>query len=100
MPFIIRKTPGHEVIKVSLPRPYQPYDHLVLRDSPAGRTDLDRPRLRTARRCVAGDRDAMPQKLPSASPASLSLTAKGRPASSWLFTVRGVTRTALILCCT
>jgi len=33
--------------------------------------DLDRLRVRAARRCVAGDRNALPRKLPGASPASL-----------------------------
>ena len=38
MPFSIRKIPDHEVIEVSMPRPYQPCDHLILRDTSAGRT--------------------------------------------------------------
>ena len=38
MPFGIRKIPDHEVIEVSMPRPYQPYDRLILHDTPAGRT--------------------------------------------------------------
>jgi hypothetical protein len=38
VPFSVRKIPDHEVIEVSMPRPYQPYDRLVLRDTAAGRT--------------------------------------------------------------
>jgi hypothetical protein len=37
MPFSIRRISDHEVIEVLMPRSYQPYDRLVLRD-PKGRT--------------------------------------------------------------
>jgi hypothetical protein len=46
--FSIRKIPDHEVIEVLMPRPYQPYDRLILRDAPAGRTTWTVPRLRAA----------------------------------------------------
>jgi hypothetical protein len=35
--FSVQQTPDHEVIEVSVPRPYQPYDRLILRDTTAGR---------------------------------------------------------------
>ena len=38
MAFGIREIPGHEVIEVLMPRPYQPYDHLILRDAPSSRS--------------------------------------------------------------
>lgn len=38
MPPSVRKIPDHEVIEVSMPRPYEPYDSLILRDATAGRT--------------------------------------------------------------
>lgn len=38
MPVSIRRIPDHEVIEVLMPRRYQPYDHLVVRDPRAGRT--------------------------------------------------------------
>ncbi len=38
MPFSVRKIPDHEVIEVLMPRPYQPYDRLILRETTAGRT--------------------------------------------------------------
>jgi hypothetical protein len=38
VPFRVPTIPDHEVIEVSRLRPYQPYDHLILRDAPAGRT--------------------------------------------------------------
>jgi hypothetical protein len=37
VPVSIRKIPDHEVIEVSMPRPYQPYDRLILRDPIASR---------------------------------------------------------------
>jgi hypothetical protein len=36
--FGIRRIPEHEVIEVSMPRPYQPYYRLILRDAAGGRT--------------------------------------------------------------
>jgi hypothetical protein len=38
VPFSIRKIPDHEIIEVLMPRRYQPYDRLILRDAAAGRT--------------------------------------------------------------
>jgi len=38
VPLTIRQTADHEVIEVLMPRPYQPYDRLILREAPAGRT--------------------------------------------------------------
>ena len=38
MPFRIPKSPDHEVIEVSMPRSYRPYDRLILRDAASGRT--------------------------------------------------------------
>jgi len=34
----VRKIADHEVIEVLVRRPYQPYEHLILRDAAAGRT--------------------------------------------------------------
>ena len=36
----VQKIPDHEVIEVSMPQPYQPYDRLILRDATAGRTTV------------------------------------------------------------
>jgi hypothetical protein len=38
VPLTARLIPDHEVIEVSMPRSYQPYDRLILRDAAAGRT--------------------------------------------------------------
>jgi hypothetical protein len=38
MPVNVRQIPDHEVIDVSVLRPYHPYEHLILRDVHAGRT--------------------------------------------------------------
>jgi hypothetical protein len=38
MPLTIRQISDHEVIEVLMPRSYQPYDRLILRDTTAGRT--------------------------------------------------------------
>lgn len=38
MPFRIRRIPSHEVIELLMPRQYQPYDHLNLRDGPTRTT--------------------------------------------------------------
>lgn len=38
MPLTTRQIPGHEVIEISILRPCQPYEHLILRDAAAGRT--------------------------------------------------------------
>jgi hypothetical protein len=67
VPFSIRKIPNHEVIEVSKLRPYQPYDRLILRDAPAGRTTW------TVLECEQqGDawqaRNALPRKLSKAPP--------------------------------
>jgi hypothetical protein len=48
VPFGIRRITDHDVIEVPMLRPYQPYDRLILRDAPAGRVDVDGPRLRAA----------------------------------------------------